>query len=175
MPTDPRLQKTEQDLSRATKAAIRHFVYGPPDWTRERLGREIGYDDGQMVGKVLRGECRLLGTAETMNLSRLASAHGFDEMADLFSAPEKKTVPAAAPDTFRADLCPADELRTITEGAGLASAHIASESLRKAGQQARRAIAGGRALLAEIDAIQAGEGPPTGNGAATEPQLAAFS
>jgi transcriptional regulator with XRE-family HTH domain len=164
MPQD----ETRRQLSHALREGIFHLKRA--GYTEKEIGERAGYPASSARQRInqVKNDRSIPSGLRLVKLARLMSEHSFDEVSDLFSAPEKKTVPAAAPDTFRADLCPADELRTITEGAGLASAHIASESLRKAGQQARRAIAGGRALLAEIDAIRAGEGPPIGDGVGTE-------
>jgi hypothetical protein len=131
--------------------------------TQRRVGKSIGYDDGQMVGKVLRGECQLLGTVATVNLGRVADKHGYSQLADLFSAPSSCTVPRMeGAETDLADLCIQDEMQAVVEGTGHATPAFAAMRYQKARAQARRVISGGHAMLRQIDRAEAarGDGAP---------------
>ena len=113
-----------------------------------RIGRSVGYQDGQMIGKVLRGNCFLLGALETVNLSRLASALGFELIADASSARGKHTVPTPdAAEDFALDGDTTPERLALHESAGLFGVSEGDPIAQS--QHAGDAVAAATALLRE--------------------------
>ena len=156
MPEATHLPISSRDLRAATLRAVRYLHYDKR-WSMARIGRAIGYQDGQMVGKVLRGDCFLLGTLETANLSRLASAHGLEVMSDGASSSGKHTVPApeALPGGCKIDGDPTAELLLVQESAGLFGASRRTGDELALDRQSRRLLGAGWALFHDAR-LQAG-------------------
>ena len=76
-------------------------------WTQKRLGKELGYSDGQMVGRVLRGESTFPPFV-VAKLSKLAQGHGFHGLSNCFKAPAFRHVEVQAGEPngcFHDELC----------------------------------------------------------------------
>ena len=166
-------EKDRIELNQSLKRGI-HALQQKENLSYTDIGHKVGYPNGDMISQIVKHDPddpespppKLPGPVKLMRLSVLLSEHGLDETADLFSAPEKKAVLADPAETSRDDLCPADEVRFLTESAGLSSALIRSDKLDRAEEKARHAISGGWALLEQIAYIREVQHVP-GDGLAT--------
>ena len=149
-----RLQISEHELNAATKAAIRYLVH-EADMSQTEIGQALGYPDGGMVGKALRGDAAL-GPVKLVNLARLASAHGHTDLSELFSAPSYACVPALegqSDDRWETNRCVVEEVAGVTLGAGSLHAAVEDGDLSRARRWWNVGLTWWRRCRAELDEI----------------------
>lgn len=158
MPTSLRI--SDSDLREATKAAIRYLMHRC-DMSQKDIGIAIGYGDGQMVGKTLRDE-NMLASLPLVNLARLASKQGHDDLADLFSAPAK-TIVASTAGEARPNLSLLEENAVVTMCWGESINAFRLADTDRAKRAVRRSFGACFDAMREIDALELarGDGAPT--------------
>ena len=158
-----RLRKTEQEINDTIQSAIRYLSY-QEGMTDNKIGQWLGYKGGQMIGKVRRGEASF-SLEKGCNLCRLASHKGFDEAAELFSAPAKMCVPSTAGEASP-NLSLLEENQTISISVGQVMHAFNSARITEARQALRQSIAAHFDAFKELDALAAmqasrGDGAPS--------------
>ena len=168
---------SDDDLRSATKEAVRYLMY-EENMSQTDIGRAIGYDDGQMIGRLLRDES-MLSPVRLVNLARLASSRGDDSLADIFSAPSKVSVPALegqAGDMWAPDRDVTREVAGVTMGTGTFPRHVLSGRLQQARQCLREGLVELRRCWHELDEIEErglpGRFDGRGDGLPSQPSLA---
>ena len=159
------LHENREALSEAVPDAIAH-LYGC-GYSYKDIGLYMGYPESTAKNHVsqFRNEGRTPPGFEIMRLSQLASREGFDDLADLFSAPAKCTVASTAGEA-EANLCILEENEQIAINVGHAIAAFNAGKARVSRQCIARVIGACFDFQKEIEAYQVmissrGGGAPT--------------